>query len=591
MSNGISHPSKPAIQGPSTGSVAPNTPPSINRYPAQGATGQQDIETPNHSKDVEQAKNTVQASHLNSVDDVERLKSNLGIASYPHEARFKFYVEKIATNSQSTLVNNVWGLAAYELNGMSQDDIIRLLSSLELSLIKLIHAKGKTFPGVGAQSNCVKIAGVIIEFGEGKIQPTHSWTTFAEIVVVKWNRNRLLAKADRIIPSEDRRKTLLESAKGMYGGFPDRDLKPVHPQNQEIADLVWDELRLEGSNAAINIWDSAVFSWGRGFAGFDGGLLPVLRSVYKDAFFTKFFNAVGMHIDKELHIFTTPGIVSGGSKSKGIWEVIKGDKSLLLFFVALGEVTNLPLITPLAASATEYKQKISDIQFSEIARRNGVFAISAAQLGAWKSDFPTDDDFKRFIKFIAHLFHWLPVFGNDIPGRPYKDSSYVLKEPDGKFIKGNIKTLLLKFAEKASADKNWLSFTEVPILPPNEQKQIVIHSLLSTKHGDFAPLIMDQFHFMGFGGSWNEEKKRMEGGPVQKFFEAAATNPSVIEFTKIELFESENPLRGYVITDTSLNSIRLNKLEFQDAALYFVFRPTEKGKPHEVIKGYVIKQN
>jgi len=593
MSNGIAHPSKPEIKGPSSNAIAPNTPPVINRYSTQGPTGPQDIKTPIESKDVEQAKNAIQASHLISVEDVEKLKSDLGISSYSHEARFKFYVEKIATNSQSALTNNVWGLAAYELNGMPQEDIIRLLSFLTLPLIKLIHVKGKSFPGVGAQSNCVKITGIIIDFEDGKIQPANSWTSFPQIVVVQWNRNKLLAAAQKIIPSDELRKVLFEGPNQMYGGFPSKDLKPVFSQNPEISELVWDELRLEGSNAAINIWDSAIFSWGRGFAGFEGGLLPVLQNVYKDPFFTKYFNAVGVHIDTELHILgPSQSIVSGGIKSKEIWEFIKHNRSLLLFFIALGEVTNLPLIIPLAAAQDEYRQKISNIQFNEIVKKNGIFAIKDAQFSAWKNDFAKPEDFKKFIKFIAHLFHWLPVFGVDIPGKPYKDSSYVLKEPDGSFIKGSIKTLLLKFAEKASADKNWRSFTEISILPPNEQKEIIINSLLNTKHGDFAPLIMDQFHFLGFGGSWNEKTKRNEGGPVREFLDSAATNASIIEFSKIELFENENPLRGYIITDMNNNSIRLNKLEFQQAALYFVLRASkEKNKPHEVIKGFVIKQN
>lgn len=590
MGKDIRQPPKPSVSAPTTNAINPINRPAIDNYQAE-ANQSGSTSTPVQLNDIEKARSLINGTILNTVDDVKQLEEKLGIINFSIQDRFAFYVQKITVSSQVTPTPNAWGLAAYELNGMSTDDIIVQLAPLALDFIRQLHEKGRKFPGVGPRANCINVIEAILAYEDRKRVPASTWTSTIDYTIIKWNREKFWAYRNRILPAEADRKRLFESEIRAYGGMPGNDPKPNAPnQNQDLVDLVWDEFRLEGSCASINIWDSALFSWGRGFAGFQGGLASLLQNLYNDPAFKLLFNAVGIHIQQnQLTVFVSDSkSITGGTANEEVWTFIKNDNRLLLFFIAIGEMKYLPLNRDLSVSVQDYRQRNADLQFAEVVSKNGLFKIPATQLATWQNDFPDVMAYKRFIRFIAHLFHWLPVFGNDNPKLPYAKSSYVLKEENGAFIKGSIQRLLWKFAEKASADKNWAAWTELDWLPPNQQQLIIIHSLKETQPLNVANAILDGFHFYVFGGDHINGK--VQDAPAADFFSHAATNPAIIEFTKIELFDPAQPMRGYSITDTAGVERRLNRPEFNGAAIYYEFTPAKKGQPATLKRGFIIKK-
>lgn len=589
MGKDIKSPTKPSVSAPTPNSINPINRPAIDNYQAE-ANQSGSNSTPVQVNDVDKARGLINGAILQTVDDVNQLKEKLGIANYSAQARFAFYVEKTMVSSQITPNVNAWGLAAYELNGMSTDDIIIQLAPIALEVIKQLYEKGKKFPGVGPQANCIKVIEAILAYENNQRIPTATWNSFVDFTIIKWNREKFWAYRNRILPDEEHRKRLFDGEQKAYGGTPGNDPKPNVPnQNQDLVDLVWEEFRLEGSAASVNIWDNALFTWGRGFAGFKGGLASLLQNLYNDPAFKLLFNAVGIHIQQnQLTIFVSDNVtITGGSTKEEVWTFIKNDKRLLLFFIAIGEMKYLPINRDTSISIQDYRQRNVDLQFAEVVNGNGIFKIPAGQLTVWQNDFPNIVNFKRFIRFIAHLFHWLPIFGIDNPKTPYAKSSYILKEENGAFIKGSFQRLLWKFAEKASADKNWAAWTEIAWLPTNQQVLIIVFSLKETKSAGIEKAILDGYHFYVFGGDNNNGK--VERAPAAEFFKNASSNPAVIEFTKIELFDPGQPMRGYIITDTAGTERRLNKIEYNGAAIYYEFNPVQKGKPASLKRGFIIK--
>lgn len=564
-------------------------------------------------RSVSDAAAQIEIADLRSIQDVEGLKKRLGIERYSIEERVHFYMDRIQKESRvennKNTIANLNGLIAYEINGLSLQGIYELLPLLAragIERLKQMRDHTGAFPGLGLNSRIFKLLTAITVYENQPYPSTPLQLEYPlsadrsiasvdvaeqlerETLIVMWNRSKFLARKYSIITIAQE-EGLFRAPKGAYAGHPDRDPFPNTNANPELARLVWDELRYEGSCASINIWDNAIFSWGRGFAGKGGGLLSLLNNLYADPHFRRLFRAVGIDASNRnlLSILTTDGWMSAPPSSQEIWNQIKNNKSLILFFIALGEIKNMPL--RLSATPEYYLQTNSDLQFAEVVKANGIFTVPTSQLEQWKADFdynqttktwPNTDrekDYKQFIQLNTHIFHWLPAFGKNGPLN-------ILKDSNGQFYRASIRNTLLQFADRAAADPINQVWTDVGLLNSNEQEKIFYNSLLQTKPISFQALIMDTGHFMSFGGDWG--KTGRVNSPVEKDIIRGLADGSVIEFDRIELIAPGQRHLGYQIythqLDGSLAVLKLNQKRFQGSAIYYIF------EKNVVKKGYVI---
>ena len=579
-----------AIAPPTVRPIPAATPPRIERYTAEGPA--QDDRSATARRSTESARPAVLEGSFTSPAEVEEMLQRLGIQGWSVRAQCVFFLDTLdgshnvrSNDTPVATAPNRWGLAAYTLNALSVDEMVEVLAGRPVKALESLLVAARRFPGVGTQAQCVAVLQTLIAHEQGQIQPSALGRSPRDWLLVHWSRAKLWAARDQIL-GPDAQKALFFGERPAYGGHPDRDPKPAIPPAcpPELAELIWQELRNEGSCASVNVWDNALFTWGRGFAGYRGGLLPVLRALYREPAFQPLFTAVGLRVSETgLHILVGAGqALAGGVRDEAPWRYLQTSRTLQLFFIALGEMRHLPLAVPLGMSAEEYRQKNADLQFAEIVGNNGLLQVPPTQYAVWKAQLAPDlDAYRRFMQFLVHLFHWLPAFGKEIPKQRYPDSLYILKEADGQYIRADTRTLLLKFAEKASGDPWGGAFTEIGMLPPEQQRFVAVHSLLRTRPIQFATFILDTGHLLSFGGSWDTAQHRNAGGQADQFFAAADKNgvPGVTLFKDIRLFDPKQPMRGYEIIDMADRPIRLNTLEFDGAALYFKFKAAAgKGK-------------
>ena len=578
-----------AIAPPTVRPIPAATAPRIERYTAEGPA--QDDHSAAERRSTDSARQAVQEGGFTSPAEVEELLQRLGLQGWPARAQCVFFLDRLdaSQNASSTQTPppaslNRWGLAAYTLNALSVDEMVEVLAGRPVATLDHLLVAARRFTGVGPQAQCVAVLQPLIAHEQGQLQPTELGRQPRDWLLVRWNRAKFWANR-RLILSEAAQQTLFFGDRPAYGGRPDLDPTPAIPPKcpPELAELIWHELRNEGSCASVNVWDPALFSWGRGFAGYKGGLMPLLVALYREPAFRGLFTAVGLRLtETQLHILVGEGqVLSGGMMDEAPWRHLQTSRTLQLFFIALGEMQHMPLHTS-GLSPQEHRQKNADLQFAEAVRLNGLVQVPPAQYAVWKAQLAPDlDAYRRFMQFLGHLFHWLPAFGQEISKQPYPDSLCILKQADGQYIRADIRTVLLKFAEKASGDPWGGTFTEIGMLPPEQQRFVAVYSLLRTRPIQFTTLLLDAGHLRSFGGHWDPAQRRNAGGPADQFFAAADQNgmPGVTLFKDIRLFDPKQPTRGYEVVDMADRPIRLNTLEFDGAALYFKFKATQaKGK-------------
>lgn len=547
-----------------------------------------------HDQEAQEVMGSYNLLNVNGPGDIDALFEKLGIKQYNTRQRIEYLKIHFKPSSLNPdRIVNFWGMIAHELNGMAIDEMARTLHYFSLEEIEEIQRSGDKFPGVGNQSNVHRVTKAILAYENGSFIPTENWRNVDHVAVINWNRYKFLKYKDLII-SENAHQILFHG-KGSYGGNARNDAAPSfigqtpNGDDKSLEKLLWDEFISEGSCASVNIFDNAIFTWGRGFAGFQGGLFPVLKKLYADPAFKRIFNSVGISVGPDaMSIFVYEAYsISGNTSTPQIWAQIKKSEDLILFFIALGEMIFFPLKT-YGFDSAYFKQKNSDVQFGEILNINGLInTVPRAQLDVWKRQLPNTVDYERFIKFIGHLFHWLPAYGKYNPSVPYSNSSYILRNKDGSFIKADMHILLAKFAEKASTDPYPISLTEISTNTPGQEKEVVIYNLTGTKFIEVSQFLLDDGHFLSFGGDIVGNRK--VNCPGKTFFDSAPSNPLIIQFKKIELYDPQNPMRGYKITDLNNREIRLNTLKFNEAAIYYKFKgQAGKSKTLPLDVGYIL---
>lgn len=569
--------------------------------------------TSGQRRSIAEAQVIINNAILHSAQDVEALKKQLGIENFPAEKRLYFYFQSvIPRGSSDPRLTKLKGIIVYEMNGLSLTDIynsLYLLVSSGLQYLIQLKNAAEIFPGVGKNSRIFSILTTIIEYQQqddlsrilhpGVPASSNTKTSAANLteqsenekLIVMWNRAKFIAIQNVILSSVNQEK-LFYSDQPSYFGAPDKDPFPQTTADVELTRFIWNELSSEGSCASINIWDSAIFTWGRGFAGKGGGLGSLLSRLYNIPHIRHLFQAIGISVDvpKALSILTEDGWKTAPNIAPDSWQYIKNNKALILFFIALGEIEKMPL--PLNATHTHYRQTVSDAQLAEIVNTNGIFQVPAAQLENWKADFGYDsaaqqwpagsgqeNNYKKFILLNAHIFHWMPVFGMTGPAN-------ILKNKNGVYYKASVRNTLLQFANRAAADPINYAWTDIGIINNNEQEKILYSSLLKTKPISFATLIMDRGHFLGYGGDLDQIKKMRINSPVEIDINRGLADGSVIEFSRIELIAPGQQNLGYQIyvrqRDGGVSVLKLNQKKFQGAAIYYIF------EKNVVKKGYVI---
>ena len=478
--------------------------------------------------------------------DIEQLKDSTGLNTFSITQRYSLFKQ-----------SKLWGQAAYELNGMPFGNIVEELSALTISELEVIYKSGKAYVGIGENSQVVQILKSILESERGQNTRQIDWTTgvvsLKDRTVVEWNRMKFSRNEFIVLPNPAHRDKLFSSssAQPAYYGIPyppGKNEEPQYPNDKkELGELVWHELSKEGSCASINIWDGNIFTWGRGFAGYGGLLIQLLSNLYQDPQIGELFRKVGIHItddkDKKLIILDTKNntVLPGG---RDVWDYIKKNRSLLLFFISLCEMRYMPFVDGDSAKK-QIRDKIINEQFKLIKDQNPVFQIDPAILAKWRGDL--GDDYKNFLSFIAHLYHWLPTFVNT-----RKTENNVLIKSDNTYIQGSIKELLFQFAKKAGKGRTmpWISTLDFKSDPAELFTRV--NDVSKAKFG-IEKFVLDNGHFKVWGN----------GIAYERVFKTAA------RFNSID--ELKNPS----------SRLWLRSAEFDDAAVYF--NPDLKS-------GYIIKR-
>jgi len=186
----------------------------------------------------------------------------------------------------------------------------------------------------------------------------------------------------------------------------------------KIKRVVWEELKHEGENSAINAYDSQMLTWGRGF-GARAGLLPeVMEILFKDRAVAEAFLSYGIDFiaaEKERGyrvVNLRTGAVEAGVDAL---RLIQTDPRLLGVFVKIAE-------------DPRYSRQVADAQWEIVAKNAGSVPPYATR---W-------DD--RWIALVSHITHWWPATG-------WRGKEKVASYANSK----TIRDLLICFGRKAAA--------------------------------------------------------------------------------------------------------------------------------------------
>ena len=197
-----------------------------------------------------------------------------------------------------------------------------------------------------------------------------------------------------------------------YVGQGKTDPKPGEVEQAgagSLEDDLWDELKLEGGSSAINTFDTAILTWGRGFAARGGQMNQLVNKLYK--------KAPGLVDELYQAGFALP---KGGTAKDwlavdiGTGEVREGDSALEM--LRNDAVFDSVLIA--VAEADDYKQAMAEGEW-ELLRQNETFrpvrdTALRSQIATWPRD---------SIRWIAHSIHgagslswkdYVPATGGDL---------------------------------------------------------------------------------------------------------------------------------------------------------------------------------
>lgn len=377
------------------------------------------------------------------------------------QSSFQTFIESkvahIHENIENTDVQDPDNNPFHQLNGLWIRDMVNVLKTLDRSgdldtlLQNFRSAPSYTKPRIGFVINTIK------PFPEGakaaedfeKSQSTGSAADQAtlqqgqqefkgqkaEVTAFQSARNwttLLPPKATPPIPQEQqqviidsimRERDLVKENSGLfkkgsgyeYDGTPGTDPAPnlsdSNPRRAEINRIVWQELAGEGSSASINTYDSALLTWGRGFAGQGGQLGQKMEILFtRDADLKNQLMAAGFTYEggKWMAVNTDTQRIEEGAKAL---KLIQTNKRVLSLLIQLGE-------------DPKHRQNVVDAEFGTV-RQN------AGAVPAWANTWSNEA-----IRFTAHCVHWGSSWslysgtGGDIKKITQIMAPRVAREPD-----------------------------------------------------------------------------------------------------------------------------------------------------------------
>ena len=174
--------------------------------------------------------------------------------------------------------------------------------------------------------------------------------------------------------------------KPKVGGDP---LGPEAEKKMRAKQVVWKEFEREGGSNAINAWDNARVTWGRGMAASGGQLQDFVQRMLVDQAIRRDFLRFGINvINKQFNVVNTAnGAIEVGDEAL---ELLEGKKELLASLIALGNA---------------HQQALVDAQWA-------VMLENAANVPDWALDWG-----EEAIRLAAHFTHGGSAYGWTVKGK------------------------------------------------------------------------------------------------------------------------------------------------------------------------------
>jgi peptidoglycan hydrolase-like protein with peptidoglycan-binding domain len=194
----------------------------------------------------------------------------------------------------------------------------------------------------------------------------------------------------------DKGAELRKHGRGLeYFGHSSRDVLPTEVAASPTPSLereMWDELQTEGGSSAINTWDTALLTWGRGFAA--SGLLPdLIDQLYLSAprLIDELYQAgFALPRGSRQKDFMAVDLATGQViRSAPALEMLRADRAFNTVLIALAE-------------SEDYAQQMADAQWNLLKKRQQLKPLVDPALRAklQADNWPTTS-----IRFVEHAIH------------------------------------------------------------------------------------------------------------------------------------------------------------------------------------------
>lgn len=171
-------------------------------------------------------------------------------------------------------------------------------------------------------------------------------------------------------------------------------------RQQQIVLALWEEFGHEGSSASVNTYDTALVTWGRGWAARHGQLGETLDVLFQDAGARERFLDVGINYVNGQYqaVNTLTGGIETGDNALRIIQLDQKLNSFLWNFATDPSISPSTRATP-TDPGRSYQQLWADAQWT-VARQHAANVPAYAQ--TWDL---------LAIRLVAHISHWWPAVG------------------------------------------------------------------------------------------------------------------------------------------------------------------------------------
>jgi hypothetical protein len=226
----------------------------------------------------------------------------------------------------------------------------------------------------------------------------------------------IAARRKKVLAQYDSAVTFYQPGQGKPCGYVYNGKSPLQatdlPTYKSAADgtlahlqyVVWEELSHEGGISAINAWDTAMLSWGKGFAYGNRknnkkyGLHSLMKNIWKNTDVQDAFSQYGISYDVNSLFFSVYNLQNRAIETD--WNavaLIQSDKSLLSVFIAIAEGTGTDV-----KNAKPVSQTVTDGQFTSIMTSFSTDRCPSDNALKWNDSLQA---------LVGHISWWVPVAG------------------------------------------------------------------------------------------------------------------------------------------------------------------------------------